>query len=71
MMSSVNFYGNYSQQQSAVAFRGKASVPKATLDSLKRYKETVANMPERKALFFFANIESSIKSWFKEMKLKI
>ena len=59
------------QSQNAVAFRGKASVSKATLDSLNHYKKTVANMPERKSLFLFANIESSIKSWFKELKLKI
>ena len=71
MMSSVNFYSNYSQQQSAVAFRGKASVSKATLDSLNHYKKTVANMPERKGIFLFANIKSFISSWFRDLKIML
>ena len=71
MMSSVNFYGNYYQQQNAVAFRGKASVSKATLDSLNHYKKTVANMPERKGFFLFANIKSSISSWFRDLKIML
>ena len=70
-MSSVNFYGNYYQQQNAVAFRGKASVSKATLDSLNHYKKTVANMPERKGFFLFANIKSSISSWFRDLKIML
>ena len=71
MMSSVNFYSNYSQQQNAVAFMGKASVSKATLDSLNHYKKTVANMSERKGFFLFANIKSSISSWFRDLKIML
>ena len=59
------------QSQNAVAFRGKATVSKATLDSLNHYKKTVANMPKRKGLFFFANIESSIKSSFRKLKIML
>ena len=59
------------QSQNAVAFRGKASVSKATLDRLNHYKKTVANMPERKGFFLFANIKSSISSWFRDLKIML
>ena len=59
------------QSQNAVAFRSKASASKATLDRLNYYKKMVANMPERKGIFLFANIKSFISSWFRDLKIML
>ena len=64
MMSSVNFYGNYSQQQSAVAFRGKA--PNVS-DSIKKMLDRRDYVRKHNG----AIPADKIIRWFKELKLRI
>ena len=63
------------QPQNVVAFSGKTSklrqVSKSTLDSYKYYKKSAARMSEHKLLWFFANIKSSISSWFRDLKIML
>ena len=63
------------QQQNTVAFRGKApnlrNLSKTTLDSYKAFKKSKAELSEHKLLWFFANIKSSISSWFRDLKIML
>ena len=71
MMSSVNFYGNYSQQQSAVAFRGKAPnlkhLSKKMLDSREVVMKNNQAIPADKIINSFANIKHSLKTFFTKL----
>ena len=64
MMSSVNFYGNYSQQQCAVAFRGKA--PNVS-DSIKKMLDRRDYVRKHNG----AIPADKIIRWFKELKIRI
>ena len=71
MMSSVNFYGNYSQQQSALAFRGKAPnlkhLSKKMLDSREVVMKNNQAIPADKIINSFANIKHSLKTFFTKL----
>lgn len=71
MMSSVNFYGNYSQQQSAVAFRGKAPnlkhLSKKMLDSRDVVMKNNQAIPADKIINLCANIKHSLKTFFTKL----
>ena len=70
-MSSVNFYGNYSQQQSAVAFRGKAPnlkhLSKKMLDSRDVVMKNNQAIPADKNINLCANIKHSLKTFFTKL----
>ena len=74
-MLSVNSSPVTQQQQNTVAFRGKApklrNLSETTLDSYKAFKKSRAELSEHKLLWFFANIKSSISSWFRDLKIMV
>ena len=71
MMSSVNFYGNYSQQQSAVAFKGKAPNLKHLSEKMLDSREVVMKnnqaIPADKIINLCANIKHSLKTSFTKL----
>lgn len=70
-MSSVNFCGNYYQQQNAVAFRGKAPnlkhLSKKMLDSREVVMKNNQAIPADKIINLCANIKHSLKTFFTKL----
>jgi len=70
-MSSVNFCGNYYQQQNAVAFRGKAPnlkhLSKKMLDSRDVVMKNNQAIPADKIINLCANIKHSLKTFFTKL----